>query len=160
MSSVWTNSDGLVVKFGPRSESDAYNKGEAVSVMGVEQEIKLRIKGTLLADATIPSDFMAGAKIPAGSLIVSSTVLVNEAFAGTNAVLHIGTYDSAGSVVDADGLNSHAVGALTADTDVAGAGALIGTVVTADTFIAATYETAAFTAGYADVLIKYIKQTV
>lgn len=155
--SYWTNDDGLVVGFGPRTVDTGL--AAKVSTMGETQELVLDIVGADLADATVPTNINTGAFIPANSLVLSGVLIVDTAFAGATAVLDIGTYTAAGVAVDDDGIDSAiAVASLTADTDIDSDGAVIGTVVTADTYIAATYDTAAFTAGTAKLIVRYIKQ--
>lgn len=152
----WTNSDGLVVGFGTHDVDTGL--AAKVSTMGETQELVLDLVGVDVADTAVPANLVTGAFIPANSLVLSGLIIVDTAFAGATAVLDIGTYDSAGAAVDDDGIHSAAVVALTADTDIDCTGAVIGTVVTADTYIAATYDTAAFTAGTAKLIVRYIKQ--
>lgn len=156
--SYWSNDDGLVVGFGTRDTER--NIAAQTSSDGATEELVMVIHGTELTDADEPTNFITGAPIPANSLIVSGQLIVDTAFtSGGAAVLDIGTYTSAGAAIDDDGIDAAiAVGALTADTLIASDGAQIGTVVTQDAYIAATYDTAAFTAGTAKLVVKYIKQ--
>lgn len=153
----WTNSDGLVVGFGTRTVDTGL--AAKVSTGGEYQELVMDIVGADLEDTGIPTAFQTGAYVPANSLIVSALLIVDTAFVGATATLDIGTYTSAGAAIDVDGLHAAvAVASLTADTDIAGAGAQIGAVVTQEAYIAATYNTAAFTAGTAKLIVRYIKQ--
>ncbi len=156
----WSNQDGLVVGFGQRDVS--CNSAKKIAVEGAVEELVLD-----LTDATVLEDVQAvdgnavvnGSEIPAGSLIVSATLVVTEAFtSGGAAVLDIGTYDadSAAAVDDDSIFAAVALGALSLNAViVASAGADIGAVVTQRVKIAATFDTAAYTAGKARVVIKY-----
>ena len=81
---------------------------------------------------------------------------------GGSATLGIGAYNSAGSAIDADGIDATiALTAINATTKaVACDGALVGGAVmtgAADAYIKANYGTAAFTAGAAKLVITYIE---
>lgn len=151
------NADGLVKHYGPRSVNTGIPAKPHVNSM--EQQIVVDLVGADLKDSAVPVELAMGAAVPANSLITKATLIVQEAFVGATATLDVGTYSKAGTAIDADGLvAAAAVASLTADTDIAGAGAQIGAVVTADCYIAATYNTAAFTAGTARLVVTYIPQ--
>ena len=99
--------------------------------------------------------------IPAGSVILSATiVMTTAATSGGSATLTIGTYNSAGTAIDADGIDATvAVAALGASATVRCDGAHLTTdgYLTANAYIGAIYATAAFTAGVAKVIIEYAK---
>jgi len=155
----WSNQDGLVVGFGQRDVS--CNSAKKIAVEGAVEELVLDLTdATLLEDvqATDGNAVVNGSEIPAGSLIVSAVLVVTEAFtSGGAAVLDVGTYDAdTGVAVDDDSLiAAEALGNLGANAVVTGAGADIGAVVTQRVKIAATFDTAAYTAGKARVVIKY-----
>lgn len=157
--SYWTNSDGLVVQFGPH-DGDNHNMAAQASTMSPTQEVVLNIVATSLSDTAVPTNLNQAARIPANSLILSADLIVDAAFTtSASGTLDIGTYDSAGAAVDDDGIDAAiADSSLTADTRIACDGAQIGTVVTADRWVAATYDTGAFTAGTAKLVVRYIKQ--
>jgi hypothetical protein len=153
--SYWSNSDGLVVGFGRRDVAD--NIPGAVAGVGSIRQLVVEIVGANLTDTAEPTDFITGAFIPADSVILAAYLTVTTAFAGTNAVLDIGTYDAAGSAIDDDGIDAAIATATLVDNYyVACDGGKIGTQVTVDNYIAATYDTAAFTAGRAKLVIEYI----
>jgi len=154
----WQNQDGLCVGFGTRKV--ASNEAQKIAVEGAVEELVLNINEAVELDDVqdVTDDAVVhGSEIPAGSLIVSATLVVTEAFtSGGAAVLDIGTYDPDGVAIDDDSLFAAvALGALGADAVVVGAGADIGAVVTARAKVAATFDTAVYTAGKARVVIKY-----
>lgn len=99
--------------------------------------------------------------IPAGSVILSATIVMTTAAnSGGSATLTIGTYNSAGTAIDADGIDATvAVAALGASDTVRCDGAHLTTdgYLTANAYIGAIYATEAFTAGVAKVIIEYAK---
>lgn len=152
---TWTNSDGLVVGFGARYVTS--NLGTQARTAGNVQELVLEINGADLTDATVPAEVISGAYIPADSLIIDANLVVTTAFVGVNAVLDIGSASSAAAIVDDDGIDvAIATASLGDNVDIQCDGDLIGTVVTARTYIYASYDTAAFTAGYAKLVIRFM----
>jgi hypothetical protein len=100
--------------------------------------------------------------IPAGSYITGASLVVTTAFtSGGSATLNIGLYNAAGTAIDADGIDATvAVADLAANKAVACNGALVGgtaTVGAADAYVSWDYDTAAFTAGAAKLVIEYIE---
>ena len=159
---VWTNKDGLAVGFGTRTKTTSGSFKQANDQDGVTQKLTLRFRGEDLPDATVAGtdQIMYAPVIPNGSLIKGATLVVLEAFAGATAVLDIGVYDADGTIVDDDGIDAAiAVTSIDALNDtIACDGADIGTVVatTGGVKIAATYDTAAFTAGEAELVVEYV----
>lgn len=151
----WTNSDGLVVGFGTRTVET--NAGAQPSLGGLRQQVKVRIKASTLPASDVSDQLLYGVTIPADSLLESAKLFVTTAFAGATAVLNIGTYDSAGAAVDADGIDvAIAVASLGDNVVIACDGAQIGTVLAADCRIGLDYDTAAFTAGEGWLVVEYI----
>jgi hypothetical protein len=162
---AWTNDDGLTIKFGTE-RGQVKNSG-----WNMTSQIKtLTHKFTYedIADTdTAAVDVANTACIPAGSVIKSATLYVTTAFAGATAVLDIGLKVAAGTNTDDDGIDAAiAVTALDAVGDVIqcdGAyvmeqtGNLTGIRLTADQYIMTTYDTAAFTAGAATLVVEYIE---
>jgi hypothetical protein len=157
---IWTNSDGLAVGFGTRTIAST------VSVKhpgpdGALEQVVLRIRGEDLADVVAVSEdqVIHGVTIPNGAVIVSAETVVLEDFVGATAVLDIGVYDNAGTIVDDDGIDAAiAVATLVVSNGpIAADGADISTVVatTGGVKICASYDTAPFTAGEAVCTIKY-----
>lgn len=100
--------------------------------------------------------------IPANSVIVSATLVMTAAATGASSTLTIGTYNAAGTAIDADGIDAViALTAIDADNDVVRCdGAQVSGVlgyVTANAYVGAIYGTAAFTAGTAKLVVEYIK---
>jgi hypothetical protein len=162
MPTNWFNSDGLYIKFG-NNKGVATNAGEYVSV-GPDHTLEVTITGTALTTtAAILSDVVI---LPKNSRIEKVEVIADTLFtSGGSATLDVGLQRMDRSTdIDDDGL----VAALPlASINVSGetnvltggvtnAGALVGTtVVTYPSFITASYNTAAFTAGVAKVRIYY-----
>lgn len=152
---IWTNSDGLEVRFGlDRATSQATGRTSA--------EEKVLIvdlpDATALGDTDTAAASGDDAFIPADAIIKDAYFVVDTAFTGTNAVLDIGLKQADGTNVDDDGIDAAvAVAALGADAVVAADGADVGTRTATDVYIMFTYDTAAFTAGAGKLVIKYIQ---
>jgi len=155
----WTNDDGLVVGFGRRTTED--NVAGALNTGGdIEEQLVLDIVATELTDSDEPVNYEQGAKIPANAHIRDAVLVTNEAFtSGGSGVLDIGTVKSDGTFSDDDGIDSAiALGTLTAAAVVDCDGAQVNTVVTEDLWLAATYDTAAFTGGTAKLYVTLVRQ--
>lgn len=159
-SELWVNGDGLEVRFG--AEKATKRKGGETNAAGDSHEIRLTINGADVPAADAPVDKKVA--IPSGAFIESATLVVKTAFVGATATLDLGlmTDDNDGtySTKDDDGIDAAiAVAALTADASIACNGALIGTTVTDSNTLPMPfsygYNTAAFTAGVAELVIKY-----
>ena len=160
-SSVWANKDGLYVGFGKRATER--NSAGALNLGGQRQQIRIVIDGATVPDSDVSQQLVNAAIIPAGSLIESAKLVVKTAFAGSNAVMDIGTYNAGTKAAIADnGIDSAiAVTAIDADGDVVACdGASLGVVATVDTQIGVSYDTAAFTAGVGVLTIEYIPAAV
>jgi hypothetical protein len=162
MSTNWHNNDGLYVKFG-ELEAVPSVAGEH-SYDGLTHELEFEIADfTTLTDANAIID--SNIKLPDGALISKITLIVTEAAtSGGSAVLDIG-------VIDEDRASNGDDDALVAAEAVAdmgtigntieyvqgatGHGVLVGTILTKSVYITVGYDTAAFTAGAAKVLIEY-----
>lgn len=168
----WVNQDGLKVRFGPKDVNEENGVPAQPATFGQLQQVTYRIIGTELLDTCTFADGTLderGARIPGNAFIKSATLDVDEAFAGTNAVLDIGFYKVDGSQATGggdDGIDAAiAVTAIDAVGDeIACDGADIGTLLanTAPTgrtdtsvLIGASYDTAAFTAGKATLRVEY-----
>jgi len=154
--SNWTNKDGLVVGFGTREVETTYSA--KASRGGPEQQIVMRIKGADLADSDVAAQLVHAPIIPAGAFIKSAYLQVDTAFEGVNAVLDIGLYKlSDGTAVDDDGIDAAiATATLVAHYDVACDGAEVGKEQAVACKVAASYDTAAFTAGEATLIVTYV----
>ncbi len=157
---IWENADGLAVGFGTRTVTQ--NSGSKTGTPGAVEEVVLNISdATLLSDTVSSTDdaIVQGVVIPADSLLLSAELFVTTAFtSGGSAVLDIGVYQTDGTIVDDDGVDAAIAVASLVDNFVVSPcdGALVGTVLANDSKIAASYDTAAFTAGAAKLVVRYI----
>lgn len=157
----YTNADGLRVLTGA---DKATVGGEGVTVVGVRQTIVVDITAANTGSSFGASqiDLMAP-MIPANAIIVNADLVVTTPFtSGGAATLTIGTYNAAGTAVDADGIDAAiALAAINTDGFVVQCdGAQVsGTVTTggAATYIGWNYGTAVYTAGAAKLIVEYVK---
>ena len=154
---IWNNDDGLEVRFGLDRTTEQPSGRTAA-----EEKVLV----WHLADATELGDTdtaaVAGdeAFIPAGAVIKDAYFVVDTAFtSGGAAVLDLGLKQAAGTNIDDDGIDAAiALTAIDADDDVIACdGALVGTRLANNSYVMATYDTAAFTAGAGKLVIKYIE---
>jgi hypothetical protein len=157
----YTNADGLFVL--TDGAQGAVND-EGVTVRGARQVITKKLSLAALGSSFGSSNIdPLEAMIPAGAIIVNADLVITDAAtSGGSATLTIGTYNAAGTAVDADGIDAAiALTAIDADGDVVQCdGAQVSGVVTvgsAPVYIGALYGTAAFTAGSAVLIVEYIK---
>ena len=156
---TWTNDDGLPIEF-DNTKSQSSTGGHVTGALG-RQRLEVDITLADLADASAVVGFVDTHEIPEGAIIhsVTTTVLVAAASGGA-AVLDIGVIDASADssgTSDDDGFDAAiALAALTpAGAAVVGDGALVGTVLDAHYRVAASYDTAAYTAGKVQVAIEY-----
>lgn len=100
--------------------------------------------------------------IPAGSLIKrADLVMTTAATSGGSATLTIGTYNAAGTAIDADGIDATvaltAIDAIGETVRCDGAHLTTAGYVSENAYIGAIYATAAFTAGVGKLYIEYVK---
>ncbi len=157
----YTNADGLRVL--TNNDQGALG-GEGVTATSSRQTLVIDLTGTAIGSSFGASNIDAMAPmIPANAIIVNADLVVTTAFtSGGAATLTIGTYNAAGTAVDADGIDATiAITAIDADGDVVQCdGAQVSGLVTvggAAVYVGAIYGTAAFTAGAAKLIIEYIK---
>jgi len=156
----WTNDDGLQVQYG---EQDVAVVGGVSSpskrlVIDFDYANLPSFTADLNNDGTKNGFFGGDANIPAGAFITNAYIVVTTAFAsGTS--YNIGLYDSAGSALDADGIDAAVLtAALAANKAVVCDGASVGGTKTeaSDGFIVIA-ATGTFTAGEAKLVIEYIE---
>lgn len=154
----YTNADGLYVLM-HGDQGEVIDNG--TTSRSARKEFVLDLTGTAIpSSAATPN--AQDAFIPAGSYITNAYLIVDEAFtSGGSATLTVGTYNAAGTAVDADGIDATvALGVIDAVGDVVVCnGAQVGgtsTVGSADVYVEAIYGTAAFTAGSAKLVIEYL----
>jgi hypothetical protein len=155
-SSIWNNSDGLAVGFGPR---DSETTGSAkVVTAGRRQQVVLRIKLSELADTLDTNDLINAPTIPAGSLLETARLFVLDAAVGASAVLDIGLAKSVDSTdIDDDGVDvAIATATLVDGYTTLCDGAKIATELAYDSKVYASYDTAAFTGGVVLVVLEYL----
>ncbi len=153
---IWKNEDGLEVRFGI---------DRATSTPGGRTSAEEKVFVYAVADATVLTDTDTAAAdgdapfLPAGAVIKDAYFVVDTAFtSGGSAVLDIGLKQADGTNVDDDGIDAAvALGALSADSVVASDGALVGTRLANPSYVMATYDTAAYTAGAGKLVIKYLE---
>ena len=94
--------------------------------------------------------------IPAGSVIVDSTLRVGTAWAGGTSI-DIGLAQRDGTVIDADGLDAAILtAALTADAVIVGDGALVGATIGGNDAVVEVSATGSYTAGTAKLVVRYL----
>jgi hypothetical protein len=157
----YTNSDGLFIL---TNGAQGAPNDEGVTARGVRQVITKKLVLSALGSTFGASNIdPLEAMIPAGAIIVNADLVITDAAtSGGSATLTIGTYNAAGTAVDADGIDAAiALAAIDADGDVVQCdGAQVSGVVTvgsAPVYIGAIYGTAAFTGGEATLIVEYIK---
>lgn len=146
--------------YGPRETNTGLDNG--VSTYGVVKQRELYFDyeqanaGLPTANANTDAGTLT---IPANSLIKAAYLKVDAAFtSGGAATLELGAQQTDGTVVDADGLDSLAVAALTAESWHVLDGALIGATVGAnDVQISIDDATAVFTAGDGRLVVEYME---
>ena len=172
---VYTNNDGLVQFYGPRTTSEVAVARQYIYDAGSENAIELDVEYTNIGSSVITfldqdanfngandSFSSAHAYIPANAVVTEVKFYVKTAFtSGGAATLDVGLYAKAGGAIDADGfIAAQAVAGLTANAVIVGAGALAtnDAVGTSNAYIGMNYGTAAFTAGSGRLIVKYIPQ--
>jgi hypothetical protein len=158
----WTNSDGLVVRFGTDKGTE---KESGSTEANVHRTLVHKFAFGDIANTDVTAADPESPFIPADSVITRATLYVTTAFASGGAgVLDIGLKVAAGTNTDDDGIDSVAVTVLDAIGDtincngpyVSSAGNLTGIRITADQYIMTTWDTAAFTAGAATLVVEYL----
>lgn len=169
----YTNSDGLVQFYGPRTATDFPVARKSMTDGGNERVIELDVEygqiGSALAtfvdqdannDGTNDSFSSAHAYIPANAVITDVKFYVKTAFtSGGAATLDVGVYQKGGTAIDADGfIAAQAVAGLTAGACITGGGALAtnDNIGANNAYIGMTYGTAAFTAGSGRLVVRYV----
>ena len=153
---TWTNEDGLEVRFGLSRTAD---EASGVTLPTEKVVVYTIADATELGDTDTAAVAGDAGGIPAGAVIKDAYFVVDTAFtSGGAAVLDLGLKQKAGTNIDDDGIDAAiAVGSLTADAVIESNGALIGTRLANESYVMATYDTAAFTAGAGKLVIKYFE---
>lgn len=156
----YTNDDGLVYRFGTDQAKVA--RTGSPSTYDVEGTVVVDLDAEALpavADGSVFVNELPSVAIPAGALLRSATVITTTGFtSGGAATLDIGLAERDGTAIDADGIDA-AIALTAIDTvgeEVACDGALIATKLAKDSYVTVNVGTAAYTAGRAKLLIKFI----
>lgn len=152
MSTDWTNSDGLEIRF---AGAEAEQSGAGTQGAVKELVVDITDMGTNITAAA----FSHEAAIPAGSYIIGAYLKVTSAMTGTTGTLTIGLAQKDGTVIDADGIDATIAQAdLAAGKAVSCDGALVGGVATVGSAPAYVYTTkgGTVTGGAARLVIEYI----
>jgi hypothetical protein len=159
---VWDNKDGLVVGFGTRTPTYTGSYSVASDPRSGVSQLVYRFRGEDLSDAVAVTEDQAimAPVIPNGSILLSATLYITEAFVGATGVLDVGVYNGATeAAVDDDGIVTRGVAYLdAAGVSITCDGADIATTVATagGVKICASYDTAAFTAGEAICVVNFI----
>lgn len=161
---AWTNEDGLVIRYG--TDRAAVMPGGSTAE-GVHKTLVHKFDFNDIANTDTAAPNPHEASIPADSVIVRATLYVTTAFAGATATLDIGLKQDDGTNTDDDGIDAAiAVTALDAVGDTilcdgalvsAETGDLTGVRFTEAQWIMTTWDTAAFTAGAATLVVEYLE---
>jgi hypothetical protein len=157
----YTNADGLFIL--THQDQGRENLGGTTAIANrqvVTWEFDLTRVGTTFGAANIQAN---DAYIPAGSVIVGATlVAVTPATSGGTPTLDIGTYNAAGTAIDADGID-----AAVALTAIDGAGEVVrcdgaqvtgvGGYVSANAYIGALRSATVYTGGRLKLIVEYVK---
>ena len=167
----WANQDGLNVGFGVRTGADGYlvDAGSAgLEKSGVMRIVLADLEDTDSVTAASPGFGRGNAiYLPRGSLIVDANLVTTVVVTGTG-TLDIGTYDRDTSSISADVADGIDVDIVKTAFDALGetvqcdgtlVNALIQVGATSDSDVAviAAFQTSAFTAGEAELHLKWIE---
>ena len=156
----YTNADGLRVL---TNDDQGAVKTQGVSATSMSQVLVVDLTLTALGTTFGASNIdLNNPYIPAGSLIKrADLVMTTAATSGGAATLTIGTYNAAGTAIDADGIDATvaltAIDAIGETVRCDGAHLTVGGYVAENAYIGAIYATAAFTAGVGKLYIEYVK---
>ena len=156
----YTNADGLRVLTGSDQGAE---KLQGVTTSSPRQALIMDITFTGIGTTFGASNIdLNNPYIPAGSVILSATlVMTTAATSGGAATLTLGTYNAAGTAIDADGIDAAvALTVIDAVGDTVrcdGAHLTTAGYVAENAYIGAIYGTAAYTAGVGKLIIEYQK---
>lgn len=157
----YTNADGLRIL----TDADQGRVGgEGVTARSNRQSIIVDITAANTGSSFGASNIdLLAPTLPANCIIVNADLVVTTPFASSGGgTLTIGTYNAAGTAIDADGIDATiAVTAIDGDGDVVQCdGAQVSGIVTiggAAAYIGWNYGTAVFQSGAAKLIVEYIK---
>ena len=159
---TWSNEDGLIVRYGTERSAVLKNGGQS-TVAHKTLIHKFDFNDIAPTDVTVPNPNEAA--LPADSVITRATLYVTTGFVGPTGVLDIGLKVAAGTNTDDQGIDSAiAVTALDVvgdtiicDGDYIVDSDLTAKRLTAPQYIMTTWDTAAFTAGAATLVVEYLE---
>lgn len=156
----YTNSDGLRIL---TNGDDGGTLVQGTAVQSQIQSIVMDITFTSLSTSFGASNINPqNPFIPANSVIMRATlVMTTPATSGGTPTLDIGTYNSAGTAIDADGIDA-AIALTAIDTALEtvrcdGAQMTTAGLVTSDAYIGVIRSATAYTAGVGKLIVEYIK---
>ena len=156
----YTNVDGLRV-LTDADQGAVKTQGTSPGAMHqtLVVDVTLTSVGTTFGSANI--DLM-NPVIPANSLILSATlVMTTAATSGGAATLDIGTYNAAGTAIQATGIDAAialtAIDAIGETVRCDGVHTTVTGLVAADAYVGLKWNTAAYTAGVGKLFIEYVK---
>lgn len=153
----WINDDGLYIRFGV--EKTVETLGGESTTDGNDRTLTMSFAAEDLGALTVNKIMLEGVTVPDGAVLRSATLNVTEAFVGATGTLDIGLVDSDRTTeFDFDGIDAAiAVTALTEGAVIECDGVLIGTVLdnTLPMYVTMRNNTADFTAGEAQLVVKY-----
>lgn len=156
----YTNTDGLRVLTGSDQGAE---KTQGVTASSATQVLVVDLTFTGIGSSFGGANIdLNNPFIPAGSLILrADLVMTAAATSGGSATLTLGTYDSTGTAIDADGIDAAvaltAIDAIGETVRCDGAHLTTGGYVASNAYIGAIYGTAAYTAGVGKLYIEYRK---
>ena len=156
----YTNADGLRVL---TNADQGAVKTQGTAVTGMTQVLVVDLTFTAIGSSFGSSNIdLNNPYIPAGSLIKrADLVMTTAATSGGSATLTLGTYNAAGTAIDADGIDATvaltAIDAIGETVRCDGAHLTVGGYIAENAYIGAIYATAAYTAGVGKLYIEYVK---
>lgn len=160
----WTNNDGLKILFGTEQATQGY--GGVVKHDGEGVIVRWDLDSSLFASTDTKYLILDNVYLPAGAIIREASLYVTTGFVGSGATLDIGLVRKDGTEIDYDGIDA-AIAVTALDTigeRVSCDGALVastgGGALGYDGYLCIDTDTATFTAGKAQLYIKYIKATI
>lgn len=156
----YTNADGLRVL---TNDDQGAVKVQGTAATPMKQVLVMDITFTSLGTTFGASNIdLNNPFIPAGSLITrADLVMTTAATSGGAATLTIGTYNAAGTAIDADGIDATvaltAIDAIGETVRCDGAHLTTAGYVAENAYIGAIYGTAAYTAGVGKLYVEYVK---
>lgn len=142
---TWINADGIEVGFGPIVSNSLETNHQHTK--GKTKELQLDVDASVSLPEVGSAHSAKDSFIPAGAMIQSARYIAEVDF---NNAVEFGTSELDGTDIDQDGLIA------TGTTSAVGAGSLIGTVVTDDSYLTVTSTSTAATVGTGTLVVEYI----